>query len=291
MPEGTIHYTDSFYTSPTLALQLMQINIGIVGTVQKNRIGMPNALKPRPTPAAKFVFKDPILAVSFKDRNDVRMLSTVHGTHMQERETRASANERRRNLADENGMIRTRIPSFTCEYNQYMRGVDGLDQLLSYNAYPHRTRKWYVKIFNYFLDISMINARILLEQHTGTKITASRYRERLIDQLLAPYLQANNIDIPRNAVAGQRLGRRAYQPNLGRLEGAHFIEKAQNKLSCVACERDGRTRRVYSSYHCNTCPDQPSLCLDQCFERYHTMEDYHMVRAPKQPRLAANNED
>ena len=35
MPEGTIFYTDSFYTSPTLAQKFMQIKMGLDGTVQK----------------------------------------------------------------------------------------------------------------------------------------------------------------------------------------------------------------------------------------------------------------
>ncbi len=90
MPAGTIFYTDSFYTSPTL--KLMQLRMGIVGTALKNRRGMPDVLKAPPRPNAKFMFKDHILAVSFKDHYDVRMLSTVHGTGTYERRTRAAVN-------------------------------------------------------------------------------------------------------------------------------------------------------------------------------------------------------
>ena len=42
---------------------------------------------------AKFVFKDPILAVSFKDRNDVRMITTVYDTKVRDRVGHGSATE------------------------------------------------------------------------------------------------------------------------------------------------------------------------------------------------------
>ena len=81
----------------------------------------------------KFVYKDPILALSFKDRNDVRILNTVHGTQMCDHNTLTLANEWRRGMGDDDGIIQRRIPIMTQAYNQYMQRVDGLDQLASYN--------------------------------------------------------------------------------------------------------------------------------------------------------------
>ncbi len=277
LPAGSILYTDSFYTSPVLARELMQLNIGLVGTVKPNQQGMPDALRALPTREAKFVFCDPILATSFKDRNNVRMLSTVHSTEMREIRTQATAAQREASNANTDG---NHLPLLTCDYNKYMRGVDGLDQLCSYNICPHRAHKWYVKVFNYLLEISLINARILLELQTGDKISASCFRQRLIDQLLDPYLQAKGTE-RHHEVAGQR---RAPQPaNLGRLEGAHFMEVAPARGSCVACTRagPGREHRVRAGNRCKTCPDRPLLCSAECFERYHTMADYHFERPPK----------
>ena len=37
---------DSYYTSPALAVELSEENIGICGTVNRNRKGMPASLKP-----------------------------------------------------------------------------------------------------------------------------------------------------------------------------------------------------------------------------------------------------
>jgi len=289
MPEGAIFYTDSFYTSPTLALELMQMKMGLVGTAQRNRRGMPEELRERPQFDPKFVFKDPILAVAFKDRNDVRMLSTIHGTEVQVRQHEATRRERETGVANADGHIVREIPVLTHAYNQKMRGVDGLDQLCSYNPYPFRTRKWYIKVFNYILEISLINARILLGLANGTNPAKKCFREHLIDQLLQRYLQANNIEIPRGAEAGRQPRRRALQPdNLGRLEGQHFIRSMpENRRACKACKRDGRTPRVNTTWICSTCPDHPHLCVEPCFERYHTLEDFHFLRPPKQARREA----
>ena len=160
---------------------------------------MPYALKQKP------VFEDPILAVSFKDRNDVRMLSTVHSTQMFDRNTRASANEQHMGIGEDDGVIRRRIPVMTQAYNRYMQGVDGLDQLASYNPYPHRSHKWYIKLFDYILEITLINARILLEKHKRTKISGTAFRQALINQLLARHLERIDV-VPGPAAAPQRAG-------------------------------------------------------------------------------------
>ena len=266
MPEGSIFYTDSFYTSPTLAQTLFEKKMGLVGTVQRNRQGMPDALKNDPTREPKFVFKDPILGVSFKDRKDVRMLSTVHGTGLFERETRANARERRRNVGDQDGMIHSELPLTVNSYNKYMGGVDRLDQLVSYNVYPHRSRKWYIKLFNYILDIALVNARILFQLHTNKKITASAFRRNVIDGLLEPYLRDQNADV--HAPEDQNPG----VPE--RLVGRHWPEHhfGNRRPRCVVCSV-GKQTRHQSVHYCKTCPDQPTLCITPCFERYHSMED------------------
>ena len=48
------------------------------------------------------MFKDPILAVSFKDQNDVRMITTVYDTEVCDRVGRGSATECRQNFYNDN---------------------------------------------------------------------------------------------------------------------------------------------------------------------------------------------
>jgi hypothetical protein len=42
-----------------------------------------------------------------------------------------------------------------------MNGVDNMNQNISYYAYERKTKKWWKKIFNFILEISINNAYIL----------------------------------------------------------------------------------------------------------------------------------
>jgi hypothetical protein len=54
------------------------------------------------------------------------------------------------------------IPVCILDYKQYMGGVDLKDQLLeSYLVGRKRTNKWYMKLFQRLLNITVLNALIL----------------------------------------------------------------------------------------------------------------------------------
>ena len=61
------------------------------------------------------------------------------------------------------GALRHQIPtpSILLEYTTYMRGVDVADQLKSSYTAVSRSHKWWHKIFNGLLDISMVNMYIM----------------------------------------------------------------------------------------------------------------------------------
>lgn len=57
----------------------------------------------------------------------------------------------------------------------------------------------------------------------------------------------------------------------------HFIgkrEKGKHKDCAVCSKRTPTGKRKQTIYYCTTCPNQPSLCLQVCFKRYHIMENY-----------------
>ena len=178
-------------------------------------------------------------------------------------------------IGEDDGVIRRRIPVMTQAYNRYMRGVDGLDQLASYNPYLHRSRKWYIKLFDYILEITLINARILLEKHKRTRISGTAFRQALIDQLLARHLERKDV-VPGPAGAPQRAGD-APEPEP---EPQHWFERHPDKKrkTCAVC--NPRTRTYY---FCNSCPGQPSLCLDPCFRLYHMIGQNAVHQRPDRP--------
>ena len=52
------------------------------------------------------------------------------------------------------------------EYNQYMLGVDKLDQLVSYYNFVHRTVKWWRKVFFVIIEVVVVNSHIIYKEHS-----------------------------------------------------------------------------------------------------------------------------
>ena len=80
--KGHVIYTDNFYTSPTLAYNLRQRGIGLVGTVRTNRKGYPKdlaAMKKKDLQRGEFQWRmsGDLLAVVWLDKR-IHFLSSVH---------------------------------------------------------------------------------------------------------------------------------------------------------------------------------------------------------------------
>ncbi|XP_064628166.1 uncharacterized protein LOC135487898 isoform X4 [Lineus longissimus] len=88
------------------------------------------------------------------------------------------------------------------------------------------------------------------------------------------------------------------EDDIYRLTGRHFIKKNEQvrKKSCHGartvtrqccvclwnfCNENKNVKqanRKETSYYCPSCPSQPPLCIDECFELYHTMMDFRTVK-------------
>jgi len=76
-------YVDNWYSSPALFEVLHQKKTGACGTVQVNRRGLPNFQEFNLNENEQVSFHtDILLALKWKDKKDVHMLSTIHGTDM-----------------------------------------------------------------------------------------------------------------------------------------------------------------------------------------------------------------
>ena len=52
-------------------------------------------------------------------------------------------------------------PLLLPDYQQYMRGVDRGDQLVSYYNIGQRSKKWWKKVFSYVIECALLNAYLL----------------------------------------------------------------------------------------------------------------------------------
>ncbi|XP_067283804.1 piggyBac transposable element-derived protein 4-like isoform X2 [Pseudorasbora parva] len=182
-------FLDDFYTSPSLFCDLLKKKIWACGTIRTNRIGFPktkmNTLDSKsPRGSIRWLRKDPLLFVQWRDTKDVFMCSTIHTAHA------GDTVQRRLREADGRWVFKDiSIPPAVKEYNRCMGGVDPSDALISYYKVIRKTQKWYHTFFYHFLDIAIMNAFLLYKHITKDKgevpMHQKAFRETLIDELAA----------------------------------------------------------------------------------------------------------
>ena len=151
-----------------------------------------------------------------------------------------------------NGMIEVQIPASVIKYNSAVFGVDLNDQNRSYYPIGRPGTKWWRYLFNYLVQVSMINSFILMKPARPNEGRAAVSQNHLLFQLhLVKAL------IKEDATALQRAPdtptvRNPYSPN-------HTLSKMSvRKQRCFQCSKDGmkmasgRTRETTTGCHlCN----------------------------------------
>lgn len=137
---------DNWYTSCPLAMELLQKNITLVGTLRKNKADIPIEFQPSKTRAinsAVFGFQKNLTIVSFapKKNKAVILISTKHDTP----------------FINPN----TQKPEIIHFYNETKGGVDTVDQLCGNYSVSRRTNRWPLCIIFHLLNIAGVNAQIL----------------------------------------------------------------------------------------------------------------------------------
>lgn len=203
-----------------------------------------------------------MLALKWKDKRNVTMLSTIHDTSM--------VAKRRRSRLAPGGVEEVQKPAMIEKYNMYMGGVDKADQLLSYYGFAHRTVKWWRRAFFHLFDNAIVNAYILYRISTqpGRKLDHKHFRIELAKQLLSDSRQ----------VAQQSSRRLNVLPPQARLTERHFPEKVPpcvtgraSQLICAVCSNKRGRGKKTTTFRCKQCI--LPMCIVPCFELYHTKVD------------------
>lgn len=259
LDQGYCIYMDNWYSSPKLFKQLHQRKTDAVGTVRIARRNMPNDLKNNVDRGHTIArYSGNLMALKWKDKKDVVMLSTYHDDRMTTVSTYRGEKEK---------------PEVVVEYNRHMGAVDVADQMMV--AYPvERKRKkvWYKKLFEHLLNQTLLNCYLLFKkQNPGSKCSHIDFRLQLITRLLAEH--HNPAELPRRGRPSHDLG------NPLRLTERHFPKilapndgKANPTRKCKVCcshtDKDGKKTRKETRYYCANC--DVALCVTPCFELYHT---------------------
>ncbi|KAL4152744.1 hypothetical protein QTP88_000577 [Uroleucon formosanum] len=204
----------------------------------------------------------PQMFLKWKDTRAVLVMSTVHNADLAPVTVRSKV-----------GPLEKFKPQVIIDYNKYKTGVDHGDQMIAYYPFNRKTMKWWKKMFFHLFMVSTVNSFILHKKTKKVKNENLRLRNFMIN--LASQLANQSDSYPRfHEVSDSE----------NRLKGRHFISKIPPTLSkahprrvCKVCAEKakrstGNRGRKETSYYCSSC--NTPLCVDECFEIYHTKQNY-----------------
>jgi hypothetical protein len=249
---------DIFYNSPELPRQLkIEHSTDCVGTFKLNRKNVPKEVTDKKVKKGEIIARHsgPVTVLKWCDKRSVTMVSTYHSADTQRVSKRGKDTEK---------------PLCVTDYNHNMGGVDLKNQLLRmYVVERKRMTKWYLKLFKRLLNYTVLNSIVVYRQVTGRNTEQLSYRIQLVEGLFMKYAHA----------AGERnvSGRHASNNTIPRLNERHFLrnvatktEKSKPQRRCLVCSKHGKKKT--SVYCCQIC--DMGLCLEDCFELYHTKLNY-----------------
>lgn len=243
LDSGHSVYLDNFYNSFELTETLTSRNTHCTGTLNAKRKNNPKQvidkkLKRGETVAA---YSHDIMVGKWKDKRDVLYISNEYGNQMTE-------------FVDRRNRRREK-PTPIFNYNKYMGGVDHQDQLNSYYPCDRKTLRWYKKLGIHFIQLMLMNSFMLYRKFSRQNITFYDLRISVLEKLLH--------------VEGTRTPREPRQQTKHVLSKITAVnEKGEtNRKRCRVCSQ--RKVRKMTLYHCERCPQQPGLCVGECFDTFH----------------------
>ena len=146
---------DNFFTSFPLAHHLLKKQKTILGTLRCNKKGIPEhmlASKNRIVLSTDFVLTDRLSLASYvpKEEKAVLLLSSSQP------DTRVDHDDKNK-------------PFMIKEYNRTKAAVDLVDKVTKQYSCKRKSRRWTMAMFYNFLDISLLNSHIILQQKSNVK--------------------------------------------------------------------------------------------------------------------------
>ena len=121
---------------------------------------------------SKFWRKGDTLCISFQEKKSqtkpVLLLSTTHNAEVQEQIKRDKTK---------------RKPSCIFEYNKYMRGVDMSDKQLYHHVAERSASRYWKRIFQNLLDISILNSWIIFKLQREKKMSRDKIILNIVESL------------------------------------------------------------------------------------------------------------
>ena len=249
-------FFDNLFTSMLLINHLKQANIGATGTIRVNRTGktpLTDCRKMAKEARGKYCHvkdKDPsCILVWWNDNSVVTMGSNCYGINPVRSATRWSNADKKRIAIDQ--------PEVVFQYNQFMGGVDRMDENIAKLRVAIRMKKWWWPMFSWLLNVLVNNAwqtcRILACSQELESLDLLGFTRRLVLTYVNRYSASK-------ALKGFGGLQRQVIPEI-RYDGLHhYIASTKKQIRCALCHKKVKRQ-------CTKCG--VGLHVD-CFLRYHT---------------------
>lgn len=271
-------YFDNYFTSLHLLEYLAKEGIYGLGTIRRNRI--PNCKLPS---EKELLNKDrgyseeyvanvggvDVSTTVWKDNKIVTLASTFAGQN--------PVGDVRRYDRKKSEYTTIRRPHIVSEYNQHMGGVDLIDSIMGTYKIRLRSKRWQVRIFYHYLDLTMSNSWLLYKRVCKYKnlpvkgiISSANFRlevgETLCKMGIKPTLKTrrnleNEIEAKKHRGPAQRVPpKEVRQDQVG-----HWPQWTNKKIRCKYPKCSGFTHTM-----CEKCG--VALCYiraKNCFKKFH----------------------
>lgn len=157
----TAIFADNFFTSLEILRYLKDKNCRYTGTARDTRIGKPplksiKDMEKKAVPCGVHDYvtsDDGILALRWKNNRVVTLLSTYMGVEPISSVYRYCSDTKRKEPIS--------CPAVIKSYNANMGGIDKSDMLVHLYRTPMKSKRWYMRMFAYAIDVSLTNAWIM----------------------------------------------------------------------------------------------------------------------------------
>jgi hypothetical protein len=249
-------FMDNFFSSIPLYFDLLNRSTYACGTVRPNRKYLPEGFGEQQDMEPgedEFWQSGNFVATIWQDKRSTSFLSTCctpEGSDTVQRHRRKE------------GKLTLSCPPAVKLYIKYMGGVDRSDRMVRTYSVSRQSKKWWFRLFYYFLDTALANSFILYNHSSNhLQLSELEYLKQLSYALISTFSQDEKIQ-PRR----KRKGREVLSlPR--RVAGNHWPVLTTKQQRCQYCARPG-SKTPRSQYSCEAC--KVHLCIDKCFKHYHT---------------------
>lgn len=259
-------YFDNYFTGTNLLQNLRKNGILACGTVNQNRRNLPKLKNEKAMKRGEYDYatSDMGLAmVKWKDKRAVHLLSNFHDPKETDEVIRK----------DKDGsQVIVPCPKVLSDYNQNMNCVDKFDQLKGTYELDRKSKKWWHRIFWYFIDASIVNAYILHKELGLEKMSSKDFRRAISQELVAPAHVASrqkNQPKRKSVPSATEISKsKPFVPKSIRLENSAHQPMRTTRRRCAKCST--KDAQVRTDWMCSIC--EVPLCLGKrktCFQDFH----------------------